>query len=142
MACGAQGTRPPPTIPRTPHTVADMLIRVLPALGAGVVLLAGAHTLEPGPSDAPELLPDLVQEAPSHLVVTRAGREYRLGFRSAVRNVGRGPLLFTGHRPDRGTDTMRADQIVGRQGAPSELRTGIGRLRYVVSPDHRHWHLL
>ena len=37
---------------------------------------------------------------------------------------------------------MVADQIVSRAGAPSELVRGTGRLRYVVSPDHRHWHLL
>ena len=93
-------------------------------------------------SDAPPLLPDLEQEAPSELIVTRAGDTFRLGFRSAVRNVGAGPLVIIGRRGDRSIDTMVADQGVTRAGAPSELVRGVGRLRYVVSPDHRHWHLL
>jgi hypothetical protein len=119
-----------------------MLIRVLPAVGAGLVLLTGAHALEADAEHAPALLPDRVQETPSHLIVTREHGEFRLGFRSAVRNAGAGPLLISGHRPDRSADTMQADQVIDRVHAPSELRRGIGRLRFVVSPDHRHWHLL
>jgi hypothetical protein len=37
---------------------------------------------------------------------------------------------------------MEADQLVERDGAPQEVLPGAGQLRYVVSPDHRHWHLL
>jgi Lysyl oxidase len=118
-----------------------MLIRILPALAAPLLLAAGASALAPHSSGVP-LLPDLDQEAPSELVVTRAGGEYRLGFRSAVRNVGTGALVITGSRPDRSLDTMVADQIVEQAGAPLQLVRGVGRLRYVVSPDHRHWHLL
>ena len=37
---------------------------------------------------------------------------------------------------------MLADQVVEREGAPQQVIPGAGQLRYVVSPDHRHWHLL
>src|SRR5689334_19499127 len=51
-----------------------------------------------------EQLPDLDQETPSELEirvdVTEARPSYRLGFRSAVRNIGAGPLIVTGSRPD------------------------------------------
>jgi hypothetical protein len=119
-----------------------MLLRLLPALLATLLLAAAASALPRGDADAPQLLPDLEQEPPSQLIVTRAKGTYRLGFRSAVRNVGAGPLVIIGHRGDRSVDTMVADQGVTRENAPGALIRRVGRLRYVVSPDHRHWHLL
>jgi hypothetical protein len=119
---------------------------LLPALVAAVLLGLVAHTLSSHASQGVPLLPDLDQEAPSNLVVTvtgpRTSPEYRLGFRSAVRNVGAGPLIITGHRPDRGMDRMVADQQITLRDGPAQVVRRVGRLRYVVSPDHRHWHLL
>ena len=120
-----------------------LLGRVLPTVAAlmlTVVALAAAN----GPGAAGhQKLPDLDQEVPSDLEITVAGTAehpvYRLGFRSAVRNVGRGPLLITGRRSG---PTMTADQVIERTGAPRSVVGGVGKLRYVVSPDHRHWHLL
>jgi Lysyl oxidase len=74
--------------------------------------------------------------------VVRGRPSYRLGFRSAVRNVGNGPLIVNGARPDDSTPAMTVDQVVARVGAPPEVVHGVGRMRYVVSPDHRHWHYL
>ena len=37
---------------------------------------------------------------------------------------------------------MVADQAIARRGGPEDVVRGVGRLRYVISPDHRHWHLL
>jgi hypothetical protein len=37
---------------------------------------------------------------------------------------------------------MTADQLVERDGVPQAVVEGVGKLRFVVSPDHRHWHLL
>jgi hypothetical protein len=91
---------------------------------------------------APELLPDLDQQTPSQLLVARDKGHWLLGFQSAVRNVGAGPLLIDGHRRDRKTPFMVADQIVARQGASPVVDRAVGRLRYVHSPDHQHWHLL
>ncbi|MDA0159912.1 lysyl oxidase family protein [Solirubrobacter ginsenosidimutans] len=118
-----------------------MLIRVLPALMLSLLLAAGAWAISPRDQGSP-LLPDLEQEAPSQLVITRAGGEYRLGFRSAVRNVGAGPLIISGHRSERSIDEMVADQVITEAGAPNAVVNDVGSLRYVVSPDHRHWHLL
>jgi glucose/arabinose dehydrogenase len=122
--------------------------RVLPVVLALVVttvalVIAGRATSAP---TGAERLPDLVQETPTGLVITRAGSgaraSYLLGFRSAVSNVGDGPLLINGHRPGVQARTMVADQVIERDGAPQEVVPGAGQLRYVVSPDHRHWHLL
>ena len=50
--------------------------------------------------------------------------DYRLGFRSAVENVGDGPLIFDAHRPGLETGTMEADQLIEREGAPMEVVDG------------------
>jgi hypothetical protein len=91
-------------------------------------------------------LPDLAQELPSDISVARASGgfwpRFRLGFDSAVSNVGTGPLMISAGRPGRGTAQMVGTQLVSRPGgAPRELADR-GRLRYVRSRDHRHWHLL
>jgi hypothetical protein len=124
------------------------LLRTLPALVAAVLLavvaLAVSNSAASRAATATELLPDLEQEIPTELVITRAARapHWRLGFRSAVRNVGDGPLIISGRRPVPGAETMVADQVIERDGAPAAVAGGAGRLRYVRSPDHRHWHLL
>jgi glucose/arabinose dehydrogenase len=123
-------------------------LRVLPvviALGLAAAALA-VIARAPSALAGSERLPDLDQATPSDLVITapRAGgkRIYVLGFRSAVANVGDGPLIFDAHRPGLETGTMEADQLIERDGAPMEVVPGVGKVRYVVSPDHRHWHLL
>ena len=122
--------------------------RVLPAivaLGLSAVLL-GQVAGAPSALAGSERLPDLDQALPTDLVITRpharGTRVYVLGFRSAVENVGDGPLNFEAQRPGPETGTMRADQVIDRDGAPKEVVPGVGKVRYVVSPDHRHWHLL
>ena len=68
--------------------------------------------------------------------------EFRLGFGSAVRNVGDGPLIISGRRRAATNGTMTADQLVERPDGPAAVIDGVGGLRYVRSPDHEHWHLL
>jgi Lysyl oxidase len=135
------GHRRAPVRPGGLHTLPAVLIRLLPAVLASLILAAGAYAVSPSPGGT-RVLPDLDQEAPSDLIVTQAGGQFRLGFRSAVRNLGDGPLILSGHRHDRGLETMIADQAIQRDGGTQEVVRGVGRLRYVVSPDHRHWHLL
>src|SRR3954469_6523558 len=122
--------------------------RVLPTLIAMVVSAAAlviAGRAISAPTGAAKL-PDLIQVTPTNLVITRSGSgaraPYLLGFRSAVSNVGDGPLIIEGHRPGQETGTMVADQVVEHDGAPQEVLPGVGELRYVVAPDHRHWHYL
>ncbi|MGH3099735.1 MAG: lysyl oxidase family protein [Thermoleophilia bacterium] len=121
-----------------------LLVRVLPVvltIAACVPLLAAVDWSDAAAAGSGRL-PDLDQETPTGLTISRAGSVWVLGFRSAVRNVGVGPLAIDAHRPAPGTDTMTADQLIERPGAPPEVVPEAGRLRYVVSPDHRHWHLL
>jgi hypothetical protein len=70
-----------------------------------------------------------------------SGVVHLLGFRSAVRNVGDGPLIVRGARRGRGAPVMDARQAVRLTGGGSVEIPGAGRLRYVTSPDHSHWHL-
>ena len=102
-----------------------LVFRVLPvaialALSAAALITSGlASAVEAGP----ERLPDLDQAAPSGLVITRAGSRsrpvYRLGFRSAVSNVGDGPLIINGHRSgvDQADDDRRPADRARRSAA-------------------------
>ena len=126
-----------------------LVFRVLPvvvalALAAAALVVTGRVSAS---AAGAERLPDLDQATPTDLVITRSGPRtrppvYVLGFRSAVRNVGDGPLVIDGHRSRADAATMVADQLIERDGATQRVISGAGRLRYVVSPDHRHWHLL
>ena len=121
---------------------------LLPTLTASAALLLCGPALAQAPAGpGGPLTPDLEQEPPSGLVLTADAKErgatrYYLGFRSAVRNVGLGPLLINGRRSSRKTPAMVATQVVQRADGAVDRVPGVGRLRYVVSPGHRHWHLL
>src|SRR3954453_21816693 len=120
----------------------------LPTVAAAAALsLTAVCAAQAGAATGDLQLPDLEQESPSRLVLTSGAASghpvrYYLGFRSAVRNVGDGPLIISGSRSSRRTPTMMATQrIQGLAGATWRVRD-VGRMRYVVSPGHRHWHLL
>jgi hypothetical protein len=124
-----------------------MLARLLPVFGALVLCAAAVAASADGsrePSRASQRLPDLDQEVPWNLEVTRdhAHGGYQLGFSSAVRNVGAGPLIVSARRPRTETPTMTVDQLVEQADAPLAVVEGVGRMRYMRSPDHEHWHLL
>ena len=118
------------------------LLRLLPAVVATAAIVPAAIAVDGSAPEGPPLLPDLDQETPSGLVLTKARSGWRLGFDSAVRNIGAGPLIIDGERPTAGVRTMSADQVVVQVGSPRAVVPDVGRLRYVRSPDHRHWHLL
>jgi hypothetical protein len=88
-----------------------------------------------------ELLPDLDQRAPAKLGVSYTGGRYRLGFASAVDNVGAGPLWVRGIRSGPRMQ-MRGLQLVRTSGGGTETHREAGTLRYTFSPAHSHWHLL
>jgi hypothetical protein len=128
-------------------------LRLLVAGGTAVAAIAaaavGVSALGDGSATSGAvLLPDLDQETPTQIEVreqTSGGRKgYFLGFRSAVRNIGDGPLVISGNRVEaRSSATMDADQLIEvRGGSPAERIPAVGRLRFVTSPDHDHWHLL
>jgi Lysyl oxidase len=119
-----------------------VLLRLLPAAVAVGALVPATFALSGAPSQGERLLPDLDQEPPTGLLVTRSPRGWQLGFASAVRNVGAGPLIIDGYRLSRTQETMVAEQVIHRTAGPAEVVPGAGRLRYTRSPDHEHWHLL
>jgi hypothetical protein len=121
-------------------------IAVIAAVALAAIVAAAAASLRDR-SDAPvALLPDLQQRAPFALsgsnVRTGRGIRFRLGFGSAVDNVGVGPLLVVGRREGSRTATMRASQLVRHSDGSMRTYAGVGRLRYTRSTDHQHWHLL
>jgi hypothetical protein len=116
-------------------------IAVLVVSAAGVALAAAGVLLLR--SDGPEeLLPDLDQAVPSQLAIVQEGDAYRLAFASAVDNVGRGPLVVEGERPDRETPAMTVSQLVRRTDGTERRRPVQAEIRYVRSETHAHWHLL
>jgi hypothetical protein len=136
-------------MPVKSSSTTDRLLRRLVPVIAAIVLCAAALVAAPGDTSGvtPDSarLPDLDQELPRDLQVTSTGpsgaRKYRLGFASAAFNVGDGPLIVSGRRPP-GSATMTADQLVEREAEPAMVVEEVGRLRYVKSRDHEHWHLL
>lgn len=89
-----------------------------------------------------ELLPDLDQTLPGAISIeTRSGRRV-LVFASAVDNVGAGALVIAGSRRNRAVDTMRIRQLVTKADGSTASHSLPGRLRYVRSETHSHWHLL
>ena len=117
-------------------------LRLIPAAVFIGALVPTTFALSGTPLQGERLLPDLDQEPPSGLLVTRSPRGWQLGFASAVRNVGAGPLIIDGHRQSGAEETMTAGQLIRRTAGPIESVRDVGRLRYTRSPDHQHWHLL
>jgi hypothetical protein len=131
-----------------------VLMRMCASVGV-VAVLAGALVVQTGQAarstrsrsaSSLDRLPDLDQETPSQLQVkvfrSSSGLSYHLGFRSAVRNVGAGPLIVDGSRSVTSASQMRVDQVIERKGAGTRTVADIGRMQYAVSPDHQHWHYL
>ncbi len=120
--------------------------------GAAGPVLAGALALSLGASAAVHLhaardagrplLPDLAQDTPRRIGIKEVARpgggtQYRLGFRSAVKNLGEGPLVVDGRRDG---PTMQARQLVFHDGDQVTEGDVAGRLRFVRVPGHVHWH--
>src|SRR4051812_43375967 len=106
----------------------------------------GLATVAPSTALAGDLLPDLDQETPRNLQVTTdqtgAIPRFHLGFLSAVDNRGAGPLVITGHRDSQDQPEMVADQTIQQSDGSTRTAPDVGRLRYVYSEDHNHWHYL
>jgi hypothetical protein len=107
----------------------------------GVALALTGLTLL-GDEEPEELLPDLDQALPTEVAIVQEGDTYRLVFASAVDNVGRGPLLVEGERPDRSQPLMEVRQLVRSSDGSTRERSVEGEMRYVRSETHSHWHLL
>jgi Lysyl oxidase len=117
------------------------LLLVLLLVAVALVPAADARADHPG-----DVLPDLDQMVPEDLSVKRYDvngfRVFRLGFASAAANIGAGPLTLHGYRRTRRVQTMRVDQLIEQLTGGTRLLRDVGRMSYVVHPDHKHWHLL
>jgi hypothetical protein len=94
--------------------------------------------------------PDLIQDVPRNVATGRAHAPdgsltsgWAVSFDSAVRNVGPGPMHLRGQR--RGGE-MVVEQLLHGGAQPASAVVGgvanIGRMRYVTTYGHRHWHVL
>jgi glucose/arabinose dehydrogenase len=126
-------------------------VQVLAAATSAVLLVVAATALSvraAGPGDtlaSNALLPDLDQETPTRLGVREAivdgRRVHVLGFASAIRNIGAGPLEIDGTRLPAGDGTtMSVDQVVHTADAAVDRVAHVGELTFVTSADHDHWH--
>jgi hypothetical protein len=110
------------------------------------LLSATATAVRAPATSGGDLLPDLDQQSPSGLMISLASQRgparYVLGFQSAVRNIGDGQFVIEGSRPNRQTPLMSARQVIDRGDGTKRTVKLAARLRYAVSPDHQHWHLL
>ena len=86
-----------------------------------------------------ELIPDLDQWAPANVYVAHHGKRRVLAFRSAVANIGQGPVWIEGRRKPR-AKTMTAWQLVRRANGTVHRLPSAGYLRYDLAPTHSHWH--
>ena len=115
-----------------------LVVLALAAAVAGAAVVAGGGSAGTGEA---RLLPDLVQVTPADVEVVRRGNRRLLTFAAAAENRGDGPLIIRGTRPNRRTKSMAATQVVVHADGSRERVADAGRLRYVRSPDHSHWHL-
>ena len=123
----------------------------LAALTAAVTLTPVAALVPSAASqDVQVALPDLIQDAPRNVSAHRAHAPdgsrtdgFAISFDSAVRNVGPGPLHLRGTRGPRG---MVVDQLLHDGAREASAVAGhipaTGRMRYVTTYGHRHWHVL
>jgi glucose/arabinose dehydrogenase len=131
-----------------------VVVRMFASVGV-VAIVAAASVVQSGlaprstkssSGSSLDRLPDLDQETPSLLEVkvfrSASGPSYHLGFRSAVRNVGVGPLIVDGSRSIANAAQMRVDQVIERRGAAPRTIAGVGSMEYAVAPGHQHWHYL
>jgi hypothetical protein len=116
------------------------LVAVVVAAAGVALAFAGLALLRD--EEPEELLPDLDQALPTEVAIVQEGDTYRLVFASAVDNVGRGPLLIEGERPDRSQRVMAVRQLVRSSDGSARERSVEGEIRYVRSETHAHWHLL
>jgi hypothetical protein len=121
----------------------------VPATGGEAVALGGPTPLDRAswrPPVSPELRPDLDQRPPRDLSIVTVTqprhRAFLLGFTSASDNVGEGPLTIVASRPHHGVFTMQAAQRVRLAAGGVRTFRGVGFLRFVIAPPHRHWHLM
>jgi hypothetical protein len=121
-------------------------LRALAAAGAALATSALVPTAGPAADPTGPLLPDLDQQTPTELEVARTDvlgpPRYALGFQSAVRNLGDGPLLIAGRRADTRNPFMTAEQVVQHADGSRTVTPAVGRLRYAVTLGHQHWHYL
>jgi Lysyl oxidase len=118
-------------------------MRVLLRVICGVVACACAGGA--GGAMPALLLPDLDQRAPQAVEVVWGGPpgelQARLVFATNVEDLGLGPLVVVGSRPNLRVKRTRAEQYVWRRGGGSVRVARVGRLHYNVNPSHQHWHL-
>jgi hypothetical protein len=119
-------------------------MQVVASAGVAGMLLVAALGVSQAVSAPPnsDVLPDLVQAVPFGLTATRDGDRFRLGFGSAVSNVGEGPLIVEAWRSSTSAPAMRARQVIAREVGGWRRNGPVGELRYVVAETHQHWHLL
>ena len=124
--------------------------RRLALLAGAVILLIAAGTVvawsvAASRGEVDDLLPNLAQAVPDELSGRTGGTvvspRFFLGFQSAAANIGDGPLIVLGSRPNVGREEMTLRQRIERSDGSERTAPLRATLRYVRSSDHSHWHV-
>ena len=122
------------------------LVLVVALAVAAAAAVAVVVAFAAGSDGESELLPDLDLTAPGELSGRTVGRaddpRFFLGFDSAAGNVGDGPLIIVGSRPNRQQREMTVVQRIESEDGSTRTVPVTAKLLYVHSADHEHWHLL
>jgi hypothetical protein len=122
--------------------VPRLLLALLAVLACATAVVAGTRVAPSGAQTAGDpVLPDLDQDPPREVRARAVAGGYALGFDTVVTNRGPGELRVTGSR-EPGAEDMQADQLVEQAGGGWQTVPQVGRLRYVDTFGHAHWHLM
>jgi hypothetical protein len=111
-------------------------------LAALTILALGALLGTAGAAAAAPVLPDLDQWAPANLDIQQVGSQQRLGFDSAVTNIGSGPFKIKASRSSTAIPDMTASQVVSQSDGSTVTYPNVGTVRYVIGGGHSHWHFI
>jgi len=126
-------------VPRLPSR---LLLAVAAVVLCATAVLAGSRIAPSAAQTAGEpVLPDLDQDPPRNVRARAVAGGYALGFDTVVTNRGPGHLRVAGTRAP-GAQDMQADQLVQQAGGGWQTVPAVGRLRYVDTYGHEHWHLM
>jgi hypothetical protein len=136
-ASARAGQKPP--VPTRVVRVA-LLLACLATAAAGAAFLAGQPRAAVARATVATLLPDLNPLEPRRVSLEQYDGHWAVAFGSGTDNLGGGPLVVHGSRPDGNTQNMTASQTVMRSDGTSVVYPNVGTIVFEAHPDHQHWH--
>jgi Lysyl oxidase/Bacterial Ig domain len=118
------------------------------ARSSGVNVVSAGFTVSNGGSGSPDLLPDLVADAPTNpqppavMQLADGQNHLLLKFNGSMHNIGAGPLEIRGSSPAGGEMTVTGQRIYRQDGSFHDDTSRHPVLRFENTDGHNHWHLM